>query len=88
MATNQVLRVRERPPKFDQDTDLLVLLQDTEMEGSFESAVITIFFRHLFTQNVLNKSTGQTSINKEMEKGCFFENNSTNNQLYIMKIQK
>ena len=70
MATNQVLREASRPPKFDQDTDLLVLLQDTKMEGSFENAVITIFFCDWFTQNALNTTTGWTSINKQMEEAC------------------
>ena len=88
MITQQVLQEQDRPPKFDQDNDLLLLLQDTKMEGSFESAVITIFFSDLFTQNILNDSTGLTYINKEMEKGCFFKNNSTNNRIYIMKTQK
>ena len=87
-ATNKVLRERERPPKFDQDNDLLVLLQGTEKEGSLEDAVITIFFRGCFTQNVWNKKNGLTSITKQMEEACFFTNNSTNNQLHIMKIKK
>ena len=88
MATNKVLREGERPPKFDQDNDLLVLLQGTEKEGSLEDAVITIFFRGCFTQNVWNKKNGLTSITKQMEEACFFTNNSTNNQLHIMKIKK